>query len=152
VVAERDPSASYHVKARQRVAGSRKQTVAHLVNNQEDNVVGRLAAGVRMSWAILGSLRDGNPKTHYHNYAYEQGQAVVAEGSIHLRVISCHFSSFERSTADCIALLLRNIVADVYSRAWEHQTVGASCRRTSKLNSPNQSARVKFQDAACLGS
>ena len=72
-----DPVAGYRIDARQRIIGSGEQPVSPLVNDDENDVVGRLADG-RLA---LRSLRCGNG---HESYSAEEQE--ISDSSFHCRL------------------------------------------------------------------
>jgi hypothetical protein len=65
MVPELDPVAGNGIEGRSRVVSPREQPVSQLVNDQEDDVVRRLANGVGASLLTFLSLQVGTSDKHY---------------------------------------------------------------------------------------
>ena len=96
MVLERDPVAGNRIDTWQSIIRPRKQPVGPLVNDQENDVVRRLAAGVRANRSAFLSLQDATSERHHQAHACQQSQAVVQEFPFHVRPPGAQGLNLER--------------------------------------------------------
>jgi len=64
MVLKGDTVTSNRIDSRQRIIRPRKQTLGSLVNDNENDIVGRRAAGARASRLAFLRLQDGTSESH----------------------------------------------------------------------------------------
>src|SRR5215468_7658329 len=85
MILERDAVAGNRIETRQSIVRPRKQPVGPLVNDQENDVVRRLAAGVRANRSAFLSLQDATSEHDHQAHECQESQATAEELPFHVR-------------------------------------------------------------------
>ena len=84
MVLERDAVTGNRIDTRLSIIRPREQPVGSLVDNEEHDVVGRLAASLCANRPTFLGLQVGTSEGHYQANTCEQSRAIVVEFPLHV--------------------------------------------------------------------